>query len=241
MLKEKKVKGIIFDKDGTLIDFDSFWIPTAEKATEEIINVFFAHDIDINTFMLAMGVKEGVCDIEGVLCKGTYKDICDTYFDVLERHGYVVDKNLLYETIVITYEKSTRFGCIKPACKNLKETLTYLKNKGIRLAVATTDNEKITNECLEFLGIIDCFDKIYTDNGSIPTKPNSEIAKDFLNLVNVSEMELLMVGDTLTDIKFASNSNIEIMCVAKTKENKNILRRYTDNVYDDVSVLRELI
>ena len=32
-----QIKGIIFDKDGTLADFGSFWIPVAEKVIHDIL------------------------------------------------------------------------------------------------------------------------------------------------------------------------------------------------------------
>ncbi len=46
-----------------------------------------------------------------------------------------------------------------------------------------------------------------------------------------------MAGDTKTDIEFAKNAGIKVVCVAKSEENKQILLKETDNVVKDISCI----
>ncbi|CDE21064.1 hAD-superfamily hydrolase subfamily IA variant 1 [Acidiphilium sp. CAG:727] len=70
------VKAIIYDKDGTLMQFDAFRIPVAQAAIKSIIEKYsgtndetalkIAGETEIET-----GILNGVIDPNGVLCGGT--------------------------------------------------------------------------------------------------------------------------------------------------------------------------
>ena len=82
---------------------------------------------------------------------------------------------------------------------------------------------------------------IYTDDGTIPTKPDSACAEDFCRRFDLEKERILMVGDTLTDVAFAKNAGISMIAVAKRKENRDLLLKHTDVVLPDVSYLEENI
>ena len=70
-----KICGIIFDKDGTLLDFNKFWVSITDKAMDEILQKCGA-DISLKPKVLsALGVVDGDTDITGQLCSGTYESM----------------------------------------------------------------------------------------------------------------------------------------------------------------------
>ena len=50
-----------------------------------------------------------------------------------------------------------------------------------------------------------------------------------------------MVGDTLTDMRFAKNAGIRAIGVAKNEKNRKILSTMTDTVVHDVSLVGALL
>lgn len=236
-----KTQAIIFDKDGTLLDFDKFWVPVTKTAINEILKKY-GGDASLATPMLeSIGVFGGVSDIKGELCAGTYKSIGDAFYDVLEKNGADVKKDGFSEFVTEAFHTGTATGEIAPICENLKETLEKLKENGIKIAIVTTDDFYTTAQCLEKLGIKHCFDAVYTDDGKIATKPNPDALYDFCEKIGIEKENLIMVGDTLTDMRFAQNGGVRAVGVAKTQGNKDVLMTMTDTVIYDVSHIFEVI
>ncbi len=232
------VKAIIFDKDGTLIDFDSFWITVSINVIKKILKTLKREDIPQDELLEAIGVKNGMSDIDGILCKGTYEQIAAAFNQVLEKYGC----NTVQEQMVIdAYNQCADSGEIKPTCENIREVLLRLKESGIKLAVVTTDNYEITHKCLEKLGIEELFDKVYTDDGKTPVKPNPYCVMDFSDLTGIERDEFMMVGDTMTDVHFARNAGISVTGVGATPESRQRLIDYADAVIPDVSYIFEII
>ena len=71
---------------------------------------------------------------------------------------------------------------------------------------------------LAVLGIEDLFEKIYTDDGINPIKSNPKCALDFLSKFHISAQSTVMVGDTMTDIRFARNAGISVIGVGGSRE-----------------------
>ena len=110
------------------------------------------------------------------------------------------------------------------------DTLSKLKGKGVKLAVVTTDNRFITEKCLKSLGVYELFDKIYTDDGKTSVKPNPDAALEFCKEFNIDKENVVMVGDTMTDVKFARGAGIKVFGLYKTNENREKLLPYADKV-----------
>ena len=236
-----KVDAIIFDKDGTLIDFDAFWVSVAKKAVEDALDILGAKIRPVKEILFSFGVKDGVTDMDGALCKGTYREICEIAHSVLSSFGENFPSKQVEKVLIDTFNASVDAGVIKPTCADLKDTLTTLKNQGKRLAVVTTDNEYITVKCLKALGVYDLFDKIYTDDGNLPPKPMPDSALAFMKEFNLDKNKVAMVGDTMTDVRFAKNAGIKVISLATTKKNKDALLPHADVVVSSISEILEVL
>lgn len=233
--------GVIFDKDGTLMDFDAFWVSVSVRAIEDILKELGKTDIPVCQILTAFGVHNGVTDIDGVLCKGTYEQMGQIVHHILNEYGCNISCDETVKLVIDAYSRNADAGEVKPSCPDLVDVLTGLKKQGKKLAIVTTDNREITRKCLKKLGIEALFDKIYTDDGKTPMKPDPYCAVDFGNVAGVKKECLVMVGDTMTDVNFAKNAGIAVIGVAKNDRNRSILAPYADAVISEISQLPDML
>ena len=235
------VDAIIFDKDGTLIDFDAYWVAVSVKAIKDALKQLGKEEVPVLEILEAFGVHEGITDMNGALCKGTYAQMGQIVHDILSRYGCESSCDEVKRIVIEAYNHNVDVGEVKPTCPDLPESLSQLKKQGKMLAVVTTDNEMITCKCLKDLGIEALFDKIYTDDNNVPTKPDPYCAFDFCKRFGVDRERVVMVGDTMTDITFAKNAGIKVIALAKSERNKQMLEPYADAVIPRISSLLELL
>ena len=236
-----RAEGIIFDKDGTLMSFDAFWVSLSVKALGDVLGQFGMDRALLNGILEAFGVHDGVTDINGVLCKGTYAEMGEIVYEILSAHGCTADREDVVRAVERAYSRNAAAGDVKPTCHDLAEALAELKGRGLRLAVVTTDNEPITRHCLTGLGILEYFDVIFTDDGHTPTKPDPFCAGEFCRMYGLDKGRVAMVGDTMTDVRFAKNAGITAISLAPTPEKKALLAPHTDIIIDAISELTEIL
>lgn len=235
-------KLIIFDKDGTLLDFDAFWLPVSEAALSYIIEYAKLPSSVVSEIFDAFDVRDGVTSITSELCHGTYASMGRVIFSVIKRHTDTLSENEIIALTREAYHKYMDKGEIKPTSPKLYEALKKLYDSGITLGVVTTDAPLVTEECLKKLGIREFFTFVLSDDGVMPAKP-SPASLDFVReKLSLSKNEILMVGDTLTDISYAKAGGVQVVGVAKTEENAEILRNAgADLVIHDASKLCEVL
>lgn len=85
------------------------------------------------------------------------------------------------------------------------------------------------------------FDRVYTDDGKNPVKPNPRCAEEFLSEFGIPTQKAVMVGDTMTDIRFARNAGIFVIGVGETQKSRERLMPYADAVIPDISYLPDII
>ena len=234
-----KAEAVIFDKDGTLMEFDPFWVKVAESAVQDILNRLGINSVPVWEVLEAFGVRGGISDVNGILRKGTYEQAGEALCEVLERYGIKIQSAKLSALLREAFAANSGAGEIK-GCAGLKETLCRLKSLGIRLAVVTTDSADITRKCLEGLGIEKFFDKIYTDDGKTPPKPEPYCAEEFLRTYGIKPENAVMVGDTLTDAQFAENAGMKFIAVASGAAGKELEDRAAA-VIPDISGLDHIV
>lgn len=230
-------KAVIFDKDGTVLDFEGFWVPIAVKATEVIMSKLGVIDVPSAKVLESMGVVNGTASIKGSLCFGTYRDMAEDMNAVFKKYGYNFDIEMLTDLTVEAYHTSTDAGEIKPTCENIEEVMQNLKGRGIIIVLVTSDGPVMTEKCLKGLGIDKYFDLVITDDGTHPNKPDPFMINKLCADYGYDKSEVVMVGDTLTDMNFALNGGIRSIGLAKTEENKAILLEKTETVIPDISGL----
>lgn len=234
-------KAVIFDKDGTLLDFDAFWLPVTDHVIRDILKDEPDKAVIAPRIWEAIGVIDGAARIDGALLSGTYARIGRIITGILNDHGS--DRSEVEVTARVTeaFHRHYRSGSIVPACEGLAPLLTGLRSLGVKLAIVTTDDPFLTGKCLEALGIDKLFDRVYCDDGVLPPKPDPACITDFLGNFGLSASDAVMVGDTLTDMHFAKSGGIRAVGVAQNALNKSILKKEADAVIPDISHLPEVI
>lgn len=227
------MKGIIFDKDGTLMQFEPFWGGVARAAIREIAREAEISDLE-SVIEQAIGLTDNGIDTAGILCAGTYAQMAETVNAIVSKSG----KSFRFTArrIAEIFEKNIGYGEVLPTCESLAELLEGWKRRGYLLFLATTDDATITEYCLKGLSIADKFERLYTDDGSLLTKPAPDIIFEIERDFGLKEEDLYMVGDTMTDVLFAKNGKIKSVCVGR-----GVAGREANYAVDDVSRLDEII
>jgi HAD superfamily hydrolase (TIGR01509 family) len=238
-----KIKAIVFDKDGTLVDFEKFWIPVAKYATEYVFKnagVDFSH---VDNHLRELGIRDGIVDIKGVLARGDHRGIIDFLHKEIISSGINMTWEKAAELMIEGYGKDSKsVGEVAPTCDNIRSVLQSIRAMGIRLALITSDEIGGAELCLDKLGVRDLFDKIIAADSAHPAKPDPYFMNSFRAEFGYSAKEVLMVGDTDTDILFARNSGVFSVGVGKTEENrKHLALMGADVTMNDISGIPTLL
>ncbi len=231
------IRAIVFDKDGTLLEYEAFWVPVAEAAVRVLIEARCdrpdAVDELYREMLTVIGAEDGIM---GVLCHGTYGDIAEAMEPVramLLPHSKPMDA----AEVAHAFEVSIDAGGLVPICADLPEVMADLKARGLILGLVTSDNRAITERCLSALGILPYFDSIRTDDGISPAKPAPFHMLAFCAEFGLTPEEVIMVGDTASDMRFAQNSGTRALGVAKSADDAARLAPLAETVLHDVSAI----
>ena len=236
-----KTKAILFDKDGTLIDFDAFWITISTIAIEDILKELECENVTAGDILSVLGVEDGITNIDGILCSSTYSKIGDNINYALSEFGYIFDLEYVRNITLRAFARHVDKGVAKGTCENIRETLLKIKKEGIKIFVVTSDRLFTTEKSLNKLGIFDLFDGVYTDDGDVPPKPKPDCVYDICEKFSLSPDEIIMVGDTVNDVNFAKNAGIKMIGVAKGEKNRVRFLKQTDIVLPDISYVLDYL
>ena len=231
------IEAVVFDKDGTLLDFDAFWIEISKCVINDIKEKLGAENVPNEKLLSAIGVSGAEADENGLLCKGTYEEIGLAIYGVLKEYKDDTDCAETVRLVEKSYTENADAGEVKAACDNIRDVLLRAKEGGRKLLVVTTDNAEITHKCLCRLGIDDLFDEIYTDDGNFPPKPCPDCIKIFSASYGIPPEKMVMVGDTITDILFARAAGMSVIYVGKSES----VGEKADAALSDISHIFEVI
>lgn len=94
----------------------------------------------------------------------------------------------------------------------IKELLVELKNKGVKIGVATYKREDYAIDLLRYFGIANYCDVMHgADNENILTK--ADIVEMCISELKEDKSDVLLVGDTVHDAKGAQDSGIGFIAV----------------------------
>ena len=128
-----KIRGIIFDKDGTLMEFSDIW----RCAVEELFNEYSLSEEVKEDIREKIGIKsDSTIRENSILASGTM----DELFEVISM--YILNsEDEIYENMEEFFSEylKSHSNMIKETC-DLDGLFNKLKNDGIKIGVITADN-----------------------------------------------------------------------------------------------------
>ncbi|MBU2700002.1 phosphoglycolate phosphatase [Sporomusaceae bacterium BoRhaA] len=235
----KNIRGVLFDKDGTLLDFNSIWLPVALDLVNILVAEYRLEEVVLikKHLLQCLGINQGSFEADSVLIYGTSSDIAKALHKTFRKEE--VQEALLAGLDIKVRCEINRLVCekaelIRPIGKS-KELLIKLKRKGIYIGVATADTAASARFCLQRLGIEDYFDFIGCDDGGSIPKPNPELLYKFCAACGLYPDEVVVIGDTETDMKFAKNGNAALAIgVLSGIASQSVLQTSADYVINSV-------
>lgn len=239
----KGIRGILFDKDGTLIDFGSIWIPLAFELVGKLAGGYELSQEQKSDLLGSIGLYgDGRMFPDGVYSAGTMEDIAQVLYNHMGELGVgSMDPETFMETLdheTRTFMAANR-GSIR-SIGNVGDTLAACRERGLILGVSTSDNEENTRLCLEETGLIEYFDYIGCPDGRKKPKPSGDILFDFCAEFGLEPEEIAVVGDTSTDIAFAGKNGAGLAVAVLSGAGDRDSFADADVLLDDVNGLTEL-
>ena len=204
---------IIFDKDGTLIDFTATWVPLIRKRVSFLLKKL-GRDGEMETFLLrSWGIDpvSGKVDPRGPCPVSPRSDEIIIGTMALYQHGYHWDESKQW--VAQAFDEADADGDWRQnvvPIKGIQTFLSHLKRDGFHTALATNDERKDTEAILNHLGMDGLFDMILCWGEVIPPKPHPETIFTICRKLSIHPHEAVMVGDSVTDMMMGKRAGVAL-------------------------------
>ncbi|MBU2444298.1 MAG: HAD-IA family hydrolase [Bacteroidetes bacterium] len=200
----KKFKGIIFDLDGTLTSTNELIFATFNHIAEKYENKTYSDEEIIAMF----GPTEDVI-LKEKFNGDKFQSVYDDYYKFYkENHPTMAD---LYPGII--------------------DILEHIKSKNLPIAIFTGKGRKSSIITLEILNIKHYFDLIVTGDDVKNHKPSAEGIFKFLSVYSFKPDEVLMIGDSISDIYASRDAGVQIASVIWDAYAKEEVKELNPNNY----------
>ena len=190
------IRGILFDKDGTLLDFWATWLPAYRSSAEKIAGS--AGGIDAESLLVAGGydIASGWCEPHSVLAAGTNRELATVWARCCG-----LDVEAVLGTIERVLDESARRD--STPVTDLDRFFADLATRGFVLGVATMDDEAPARAVLDRFGVSPYLAFLCGGDSGVGTKPGPGMVNAFLTATGLRAGEVMVVGDTPHDMKMA--------------------------------------
>lgn len=184
-LKTKKIEAVIFDMDGVLVDSETHWMGGYEILFKKLNDVF--------TFDLYKELY-GSSDFYQI-------DYLSEYFNK-SKDEITKIRHDFFENYPIDYGKYKM--------PYVDELLRYLKDKNIKLAVASSSNKKDIEKMIVECGLEGYFDLIVSGYSFEKSKPDPEIYNYTCEQLAIKKENILVIEDSIYGVESAMNAGLDV-------------------------------
>jgi len=225
------IRGLLFDKDGTLFDFEKTWNSWTSKILTEVSkqsNVSISALADAIDFDL----KTGKLLPQSIVIAGTHRQVTAALHTKLSNWDF---EHL--ESYLLDYVIETRQYEVVPLQKYFRK----LKSEGLLLGVMTNDAERGAQAHLAAAGIFDLLDFVAGSDTGFGCKPAPEPLLAFAKITGLKPDEIAMVGDSLHDLQAAQAAGMMRIAVLTGLATEDKLKKHADLVLPSIAYLLDLI
>jgi phosphoglycolate phosphatase-like HAD superfamily hydrolase len=191
---------VIFDKDGTLIDFGAMWSGWATTLAADL-EAAAGRPIETPLFaMLGYDPATGRILPGGGLAATPMARLRERTADVLVAAG--LDHDAAERALAAAWGAPDPIGLARPLA-DLPRLLERLRQSGRRIAIATSDDREPTERTLEALGIAHLVDATVCADDGIAVKPAPDGVLHLCSTLGVDPRRTAVVGDSVADLRMA--------------------------------------
>ncbi len=193
-----KVKGIVFDMDGTLANLGGFvdWKRAYHQAKGAYLECGCPPE-------LIGGLGErNLFDMMNLVREENVRSMDDETVWDIQRSVYAVVEECEFEGIK---RCSLMPGCV--------ETLDWIRSRGIAMGVATSNSELVAEKVFESRGIRGYFSAIVGRRPELRMKPHPDQVLKCLEEMGVDPSRGLVVGDSVKDVQSAQSAKVPVVSI----------------------------
>ena len=225
------IRGILFDKDGTLLDYWKTWVPTNRAAARFAAG----NDEALTAALLRCGGQDPETDhvaSGSVLAAGTHDEIAAAFAEVL---GARTPPGLATEIERIFREGGARHAV---PIEGVADAVVGLRRRGYRLGVATNDSVGGLHASLGCCGLLDGFEFLAGCDSGFGSKPDPGMALAFCRQLGLPPSAVAIVGDAVHDLEMGRRAQLGLKIGVLTgTATRQDLAPHADLIVDNVAEL----
>ncbi len=226
------IRGVLFDKDGTLFDFCSMWMPAYRAAVEYLARLTGIEQQQQLLQVAGYDPEAGQVRAGSLLASATTAEIAALWLEQVGLSEHVEARARILE---IFHQHAIQ---APHPTVDLDALFTALRTRGIVLGVATMDSTASALEGLAALGVSASLDFVAGFDAGFGVKPEPGMVHAFSRAVGLPMDAIAVVGDSVSDLEMGRAAGVGL-CVGVLTGTAvySDLGPVADVVLDDVSTL----
>ena len=193
------IRGLLFDKDGTLIDSVGTWEPVYREIMRDHLQ-HRADEWDAIFENAGWDAERRRFRSNSKLAAGTTHDFVETWWPELE--GEAREEKILW---VNQQYRDLSLKHLQPLMP-LGPLLDEWRGMGFKIGIGTNDNEASARGHMERLGVTEKFDFICGYDSVKRAKPHGDMVHAFCEALDLEPQQVAVVGDNLHDLDMARDA-----------------------------------
>lgn len=194
------VEAIVFDKDGTLVTLESYWL----EPSRAWVSMAAAGSPDLAALLQdELGVDGDGMAPDGPLATASLADLVARTVRLLVTAGLPPAEAAARAAAARRRATEMSAGLPLEPIGDVARAFQVLAEAGLRLAIATTDDHAPTARALRQLGVDHLVDVVVAADGDLPPKPHPEVLTSIAAELGIATASVLMVGDSARDAETA--------------------------------------